>query len=242
MYTLKRYLQALQWAYIQQQRKNSSSVPSFSPSDISGLVLWLRDDQGVFQDTVGGLVSTNGDPVGAWEDQSGQGNHVTQTGVARPTLTAGGLDFNGGQWLDGPLSSSQPATIIARVEFDALSTGAFQAVWDAQQASNRWFLSADSNTDELLIFAGSLVNSSTVSASESTLTTVINGASSILYRDGSIIGAGNTGSNILSNFRIGNNRALTGALTGQIKHILAYNKVLTAQERADVEQWISDNS
>ncbi|RMG96173.1 MAG: hypothetical protein D6706_10620, partial [Chloroflexi bacterium] len=52
---------------------------AFSPADIPGLQLWLRADAGVWQDSVGGTPAVNdGDVVGAWEDQSGNGNHATQ--------------------------------------------------------------------------------------------------------------------------------------------------------------------
>lgn len=51
----------------------------FSPTDIAGLQLWLKADAGTYQDaamTVPAVLDT--DPVGGWQDQSGNGNHVTQ--------------------------------------------------------------------------------------------------------------------------------------------------------------------
>lgn len=61
------------------------SVPAtqFAPPMISGMVLWLRADQGI---TLG-----TGSQVATWADQSGHGNNVTQaTATARPTLSASG--------------------------------------------------------------------------------------------------------------------------------------------------------
>jgi hypothetical protein len=46
----------------------------FSPSDITGLKVWLKADQ------IGGA---DNDPVGTWADQSGQANDFTQSGAAR---------------------------------------------------------------------------------------------------------------------------------------------------------------
>lgn len=56
----------------------AGGAPSFLPSDLDNLILWLRAD------TITGL--NDGDAVATWQDDSGQGNDVTQ-GVAanRPT-------------------------------------------------------------------------------------------------------------------------------------------------------------
>jgi hypothetical protein len=60
----------------------------FVPTQIAGLKLWVKGDTGTFQDT--GLTSAavaDGDPVGGWQDQSGQGNNATQgTAAAKGTL------------------------------------------------------------------------------------------------------------------------------------------------------------
>jgi hypothetical protein len=60
----------------------------FSPSDISGLQLWLDATTGLFDATTGGSeVTTDGVAVARWEDQSGNGNHVTQgTSGQQPEL------------------------------------------------------------------------------------------------------------------------------------------------------------
>lgn len=74
------------------------SEGSFSPSDISGLSLWLKADAGV---------TLNGATVSAWADQSGNGRNVSQgTAGSQPTYNATGLsslptlDFDGGDYLD----------------------------------------------------------------------------------------------------------------------------------------------
>jgi len=55
---------------------------------IAGLQLWLKADAGTYQDaamTVPAVLDT--DPIGGWRDQSGNGNHFTQTvGANIPTL------------------------------------------------------------------------------------------------------------------------------------------------------------
>jgi len=53
----------------------------FSPRDIDGLVLWLdaSDNVTLFQDSAGTTLAANdGDPVGLWQDKSGNNHHVSQ--------------------------------------------------------------------------------------------------------------------------------------------------------------------
>lgn len=55
---------------------------SFSPSDISGLGLWLKAD------AITGL--SDGDPVSTWLDSSGNSRDATGSGTARPSYKTGG--------------------------------------------------------------------------------------------------------------------------------------------------------
>jgi hypothetical protein len=56
------------------------------PSSISGLVLWLKADSGVYIDS-GVTLATNGQSVAQWNDQSGNSNHATQpTSGYRPVF------------------------------------------------------------------------------------------------------------------------------------------------------------
>ena len=65
-----------------------AAASTFVPTDISGLQLWLDATVGLYDATTGGSeVTTDGSAVARWEDQSGNGNHVTQaTAGNRPDL------------------------------------------------------------------------------------------------------------------------------------------------------------
>lgn len=59
---------------------------SFTPSDINGLVLWFDAAQDAYTDDAATVAAGNNDTVAVWQDQSGQGNHATNTTAAqRPT-------------------------------------------------------------------------------------------------------------------------------------------------------------
>lgn len=59
-----------------------------TPADISGLGFYVKSDTGLFQDTGGTTPATsNTNPIGLWQDQSGNGYDLTQsTSGKRPTL------------------------------------------------------------------------------------------------------------------------------------------------------------
>lgn len=57
-----------------------SSTPAWVPSDLSGLILWLKSDVGLYKDAAKAQpVTTELDGVYTWADQSGNGNDCTQT-------------------------------------------------------------------------------------------------------------------------------------------------------------------
>jgi len=72
----------------------SASAPTaaaaFSPTDIANLKLWLKADAGTFQTSGGSAATADSDPVGEWQDQSGNGKHMVQaTSTKRGTLKTG---------------------------------------------------------------------------------------------------------------------------------------------------------
>ncbi len=62
---------------------------SFSiPKSVSGLLVWLKGDAGTYTNTGCSTTATDTDPIGCWEDQSGNGNDFISSGAASPTFDA----------------------------------------------------------------------------------------------------------------------------------------------------------
>ena len=95
----------------------SAAPPAFSPTDISGLKLWLKADAGVTYD--------GSNRVSAWADQSGQGNNASASGDERPVYSASGLNskptisFNG---------SAQVLTITDNASLDFSTMSAYLVI------------------------------------------------------------------------------------------------------------------
>ena len=104
---------------------------AFSPTDIAGLVCWVRSDLGVTK-TISDLVSD-------WADQSGNGNNFTATGNARPTWVDTVLNsepvirFNGGtNVLTGANFSSLTEAevfLVVRADADPAAIGSKSGLW-----------------------------------------------------------------------------------------------------------------
>ena len=84
---------------------NGGGIGGFSPPDIAGLELWYNqsDISTLWQDSGRTTaVTAPGDPVGAWDDKSGNGGHALQSiGGDKPTYQTSGIFFNDiNNWLD----------------------------------------------------------------------------------------------------------------------------------------------
>ena len=99
---------------------------AFSPASISNLTSWQRADKDVYQDS--GLTTpatADGDPVGGWVDQSGNGNHLVQsTGASRPALKLAVVNGRNALRFDGVddyflrnVQSSDEYTIAVALQF-----------------------------------------------------------------------------------------------------------------------------
>jgi hypothetical protein len=92
----------------------SGNYPSFLPSSISGLVLWLdaSDSATLFQNSncTSSPVTANGDIVACWKDKSASNLHATQGTSARQPIYASSS------------INSKPGVTFGSVDYDVLTT------------------------------------------------------------------------------------------------------------------------
>lgn len=96
----------------------------------SGLLIWYQNGAGLFQDAAKTTPAVTNDPVGAWEDASGNGRDITVSGTARPTLEAGGAvhcDGSNDNMVTVGGITLKPATLFGLITFDSVA-GGFAAV------------------------------------------------------------------------------------------------------------------
>ncbi|MBP6472849.1 MAG: hypothetical protein KBE23_00540 [Chloroflexi bacterium] len=97
----------------------------------SSLKLWLRADRGVFSQSNCTIPAANGNSVGCWQDQSGNGAHAKQQGAigvptfdSSPTPLLNGnpvLNFTGSQLLESPSVTLSDLSVF--VVFNASNDG-----------------------------------------------------------------------------------------------------------------------
>ena len=223
----------------------------FQPTDIAGCELWLDAEQGVYKDA-GTTLAANNETVQQWNDQSGNGNHVSQsTAVNRPTYKTSGInskasiDFDGiGDFMDSttPVVSA-PNTVFA-VFNQTTNTINGGVVWDSDSGDRHNFFWRNSSG----FYEAAAVNAEVTTISTLTAdyiaAVVYNGASSSIHMNGADVGDGSVdlGSNSLNGITVGALRSnITGwYMDGQIAELVVYNSVLSTADRQAVETYLAD--
>ncbi len=235
---------------------------AFIPSDIDGLILWLKADAGVFEDSAKTTPATDdGDVIGAWADQSGNGNDATQgTTANKPTLrlnVVNGLPvirFDGTNdiltiALDLGLGAIDNLAIFFVV--NPVDTASSKIVLGNQaNAGNRQGLVIFHNATENLTYetrfnAGNITSlvAGTVDINFVLGSALLDSGTQELYRNGSLEGSGaqeDMAGHDASLF-IGINRSGGGArYEGDMAEIILYNVALSNTQQVQVETYLNE--
>jgi len=124
---------------------------TFRPSNIPGLSLWLDATTGLFDATSGGnQVTADNSSVARWEDQSGNGRHITQaTSGDRPILKTSLQNSENILRFDG---SSQYLSRTDAFVFNAGATTIFCAIKSSALVDRR-LISEGSSTSNNPVYA-----------------------------------------------------------------------------------------
>lgn len=223
------------------------------PLTISGLQFWVKADSGTFQDSAKTTpASSDGDVIGAWVDQSGKGNDVTQaTTPKKPTLRLNVLNgkpvarFDGtdDRLISSSFSLAQPFTafVVVKVSSGALVGGIFFDTFTDTGLCAMWKASGSA----LFRMSGGITIQTAWNASWNIHNGFFDGASSDYFINGSSAISGDASTNGLSGISIGDirgnpNPILGGLkLDGDIAEILIYNSILSTADRQTIEDYLN---
>ena len=238
--------------------------PAWAPTDLANIALWLDATSGLYDATTGGAaVTANGAYIARWEDRSGNGRHFSQATVnSRPTLATAGLNskatifFDGtDDFLDATYSrpyAAQTLFLVVRMDSAKTQSGLFS---ESQSAASdqSLYLPAVAGTTSI----GSTTDSSatrrsasaytlatyyiaTFTHSGATLANYLNGIAAVAESDSFPGGTYNVARARLGGRINSNGTNVAGAnLPGSIAEVIAYDRLLTTDERDTVHAYLS---
>ena len=236
----------------QNRARLRNKVTAFDPLSLSP-ALWLKADAGTFQTSGGSAATADTDPVGEWQDQSGNANHVVQaTAGRRPLLKTGifgalpSVRFDG---VDDYLAAvafgaalAQPNTIYVVYRNVTITGEVAQPLVDGQ-AGRHQISAGTSGGGTAYLYAGGFCNADTDygGASIYIACAQANGASSKIYFDGGAPkGTGNAGAQSLDRLVVWTDTVAGGALytDGDAAEILVFNALHTTSEMDQVGDYL----
>lgn len=245
----------------------NATAAVFSPSSIDGLKLWLDATYEASMFTTEGgstIVSADSDPVGRWEDRSGNGNHCTQsTAGAIPAYrtniqaTNPAIQFDGGDVLYAaskalPLKTST-TFIVAREVSQASDCGVFALTpssgYDIDNVA-AWVITTGSGSGRALLYSK---NTTATIAGDNEfpwviLEVVMDGTNSRLRINGGTEEVGTNGvasSNATSSGYLIAGRYWNGAimatnrLNGYFGEIINYDSALSSGDKTLVREYLA---
>lgn len=203
---------------------------AFVPTSLSGLAIWLRSDRAVIR---------NGSNVSEWDDQSGNGNNLTQATNQLIYVSSGGGGNNpylqstpgGNASLDlSSFTLAQPvegfivwhqnvAHSHADYILDIASGGSQAAIINPASSSVVQFAAGDGSTSAL-------------TTGDHLLDIQWNGASSVIIVDG-ISGSNASHAQTFSQLHVGQAGGLSGfGANGNFYELALYSRILSSTERS----------
>jgi hypothetical protein len=229
---------------------NNSSTQPITPSDLSGLKLWLISDTGVTKD--------GSNKVSAWADQSGTGNSVSQdTASSQPSWIDSVINqkpiirFTGGSGLDdylqygGDVSAISTAfSVFLVIKFSANSYSYNPFYWGSPSTR---YITNDNNVLKFLSQGGPTVPSSCPTLNSGSFIimgiTLNSSKSSVkFYLNGTACGSGDpsdTGSMVFFALGIGILPTTDASVSFDLTEVVFYNTELSDSDRQGVEAYLN---
>jgi len=223
-------------------------------------VHWYRSDQGLWQDAGVTPATSDGDPVGRWEDLTANADHLNQSTAAnKPTLQNGATDLLNGHPVirfDGTNDSlqgayttagtlTQPATLFAVAALDAVSVNndATTVLTDGDDSTNRMIFAKTSagDPDNWRIISGAQLDGGAADSDWHIWTVLFNILASQFWKDGVTEGGpGNTSGQTPDGLTAGSSYAGSSNWDGDITEIIIYDANLPDADKNQVAQYLAD--
>ena len=235
--------------------QNIRKVGGFSPSNLSGLSLWLKSDTGV---------TTSGSNVTAWADQSGTGKNMTASGGDQPTFIASELngkpviDFATSKYLTASFSAINftQQTVFVVFKFVSANLSNFARPFsqsnidyeDSQTPGNLLPLLRNDGTDYMWCFSANdsfLVGSPTSNNAWYISTTKTNGTNGSFSLNATNEQAFTTTFNpSITNMQVGGALTTGGGMgdpfNSKLAEVIVYDRNLTAPESQQVQTYLAN--
>lgn len=198
------------------------------PSSFGTVRAWYKASLESFAD---------GDLVGTFSDQSGNGRHLTQaTSGNKPTFklnAANGkaaLLFSTNDYMQTASFASAPQPLTIFLVVKRVVSGSNQYILDALSAG--WNIYQTGSTGKVQIYAGgsSVEDFDDMGSDWVVLQGVFNGASSKLYRNELPVASGNAGSTGVTGFTLGASVAPSDYFNGYVAEMIVFDGTLTTDQ------------
>jgi hypothetical protein len=232
--------------------KRRSASAGFTPAALTGLVLWLNPEKGLYKDTALTQASTaNDDLIAGWQDQSGTNHHATQG-------TSGRLPVRKNAQINGKPALYFDAT-NDRLEFNVGSLSdctAFVVATFAVDPGNEHagFLGGNTSNYPRWCYTGmttmNIYDGSASGGTSKTVPTVVlntynvhaldtNGTTARYYRDGTLLATQTSVSGPWPWTTIGSRQTSpSNPLNGYVAEVIIYDNVLADSDRSKVTAYL----
>lgn len=224
---------------------DSKGSRGFLPLDMPSLELWLDASRPLYQDVAQlTLATADGDPVGAWPDQSGNNRDVSVVAANAPTLALNAQNgipnvrFDGvNEYLRATFSVTQPYTLFMAMLQDAFNGRQFIGGVTA----NAGAIFQNAPAPNIALFAGAILGNNGNFAMDTfgILHAEFNGANSSLIVNETAALTGNAGANNPGGVTLASNNGLAAFADIDIGEVIIYDGILSVANRNKVRDYLN---
>ncbi len=209
-------------------------APAWTPLALSPQ-LWVKSDTGI-------TIVTG---VSQWDDQSGNGNHLTQaTGTRQPTVVAAALNGIDGIQFDGTsdlmsspaFTRAAPSTVFMVVRPDSWTANDY--LFEAGTAGSFACLQRTATPHMSMLSGAFLDNGNLAVGAFGLVTCIFNGVSSVFQVQSTAETTGDSGASAANGFTIGARPTTTGFSNITVMEVVVMDGVASTPQRDEFKAYV----